>query len=233
MTTLVLDFDSTFVTVESLDELGRIALRDAPDRAERVAEIERITKAAMAGQMQYSEALGARLRLFEPKTEQVMELVQLLHRRLTPSVAAHRAWIEAQADRILIVSGGFCEYIVPVVREFGIGADHILANRFAPRQGGELAGCDTTLPLAHDGGKAEAIRTLELEGTVTMVGDGYTDWQVREAGVADRFVAFVENVDRPAVRLRADVVARDFGRVVAEFEAGKLASYSNYSRMWK
>src|SRR5258707_1873358 len=42
MTWLVIDFDSTFVKVEALDELARIALSDAPDAAKRVSEIEAI-----------------------------------------------------------------------------------------------------------------------------------------------------------------------------------------------
>lgn len=211
---LVLDFDSTLVRVEALDELARIALRDVDGREERLKQIEELTRQGMEGRIGFGESLERRLGLFAAGQAQVNELIELLKREVTASMAANRGWIREQAERIYVVSGGFREYIVPVAREFGISAEHVLANTFTRDEMGKVTGCDRSNPLAHDDGKVRALKALRLEGKVVMVGDGYSDLVAREQGVADKFVAFIENVDRPAVALRADLVAKSFDEVI-------------------
>ena len=211
---MVLDFDSTLVRVEALDELARIALKDVDGREARLAQIEELTRQGMKGKLGFGESLSRRLELFAAGQEQLNELIGLLKREVTPSVARNAEWIREHAERIYVVSGGFREYIVPVVREFGIEADHVVANTFVRDESGRVTGCDRANPLAHDGGKVRALKELGLDGRVVMVGDGYSDLVAREQGVADVFVAFTENVDRPAVALRADLVAKSFDEVV-------------------
>lgn len=211
---LIIDFDSTFVSVEALDELAGIALRGTDDRDQKVAEIEAITRDGMEGKIGFGESLSRRLKLFSAKPEHVDELVKLLKSRVTPSVRAERKFIADNADNIYVMSGGFREFIVPVVREFGIAADHVLANTFTRDKHGAVTGCDETNPLSHGGGKLKALLALKLPGQVVMVGDGYSDYETRVKGAADVFIAFTENVDRKSVRERADGVARDFGQVV-------------------
>ena len=46
-TTLILDFDSTIVAAEGLDEIARLALADDPDRDAKVLAIEGITRYGM------------------------------------------------------------------------------------------------------------------------------------------------------------------------------------------
>jgi soluble P-type ATPase len=47
-----------------------------------------------------------------------------------------------------------------------------------------------------------------------MVGDGWSDYLTRLEHACDLFVAFTENVERPAVVAGADVVVKDFGKVI-------------------
>ena len=48
-----------------------------------------------------------------------------------------------------------------------------------------------------------------------MVGDGMTDWRVRESGACDRFVCFTEVVRREPVMARADAVASNLDEMLA------------------
>jgi D-3-phosphoglycerate dehydrogenase / 2-oxoglutarate reductase len=211
---LILDFDSTFVRVEALDELAGIALRGAQDRAAQVKRIEEITRDGMEGKIGFGESLARRLRLFSAGREHLDELVQLLRDHVSESVMENREFFAENADRIYIISGGFKEYIEPVVADFGIRPDHVLANTFVKNKRGDVMGCDTENCLAQDAGKVQALRGLGLDGQVVMVGDGYSDLQTRVQGVADVFVAYTESVDRPEVAERADRVAHNFGDVV-------------------
>lgn len=223
---LILDFDSTFVQVEALDELAKIALKSAPNKAAIVSQIELLTRQGMAGTLSFPESLSRRLALFSPNVHHIQALVEQLESAITDSVRRHREFLTQNRDHIYLVSGGFREYIVPVVREFDIAPDHVYANRFAYDDNGNIAGCDTKLPLARDRGKVIQLDELRLPRPIVMVGDGASDLEVRNAGVADLFVAFTENVDRPGVTLRADHIANSFDTVVSIFEkttAGRQA----------
>ena len=60
------------------------------------------------------------------------------------------------------------------------------------------------LPFSKTNGKIECLRNMNLEGEVQMIGDGYSDYVTREAGVADVFFAYTENVTRPKTIKNAD-----------------------------
>ena len=60
---LIIDFDSTFVTVESLDELAHIVLKDNPESVQRLETIRAITRAGMEGSIPFDESLSKRLKL--------------------------------------------------------------------------------------------------------------------------------------------------------------------------
>ena len=53
-TSLIIDFDSTFITVETLDELARISIGDDQDS---IQSIEEITSKAMTGEVDFCDAL--------------------------------------------------------------------------------------------------------------------------------------------------------------------------------
>ena len=60
---LFIDFDSTFVKVETIDEIARITLQDNPDKDHIVKKISDITNQAMSGQMDFPTALEQRLQI--------------------------------------------------------------------------------------------------------------------------------------------------------------------------
>lgn len=219
---LLIDFDSTFVTVESLELLAEISLRTgfaAEERATRIKQIRDLTHRAMAGHLSFPEALERRFALLEPRFEQLPELVSELRRRVSPSVQRHGDFIREHAGRIYIISAGFHEYIEPVVEDYGITPEHVLANRLVTRPDDSL-GFDPSCPLARDGGKVTAVRSLGLDSTVIAVGDGISDLELQLDGACDVFFAYTETVDRPEVSSRATYRATGFDAVV-EFIEGK------------
>ena len=60
---LFIDFDSTFVKVETIDEIARITLQDNPDKDHIVKKISDITNQAMSGQIDFPAALEQRLQI--------------------------------------------------------------------------------------------------------------------------------------------------------------------------
>lgn len=211
---LILDFDSTFVSVEALELLGEIVLEADPERAAKMAEVKALTDQAMNGDVGFGQALARRIEILKPRREHVAALVAQLKDKVTPSIRRNREFLERSGERVFIVTGGFHEYVDPIVAEFGVSADRVLANRLLYGPDDVATGVDATLPLSRDGGKIEAVRALSLEGDVVVVGDGWTDYEIRQAGAADRFYAFVETAARPKVTAVADAVASSFDEVL-------------------
>ncbi|RSK46888.1 phosphoglycerate dehydrogenase [Hymenobacter rigui] len=222
---LIIDFDSTFTQVEGLDELADIALTGQPNRAEVVAAIRALTDRGMSGELKFSESLRQRLALLPARREHIGLLVERLKGKVSESIRRNRGFFEQFPGRVYIVSSGFREFIEPVVAEFGIDADHVLANTFTFDAEDRITGFDATNPLSQDGGKILQLRQLDLHGPVYALGDGYTDYQIREAGLADRFYAFTENVTRDAVVARADEVLPSFDEFLYQNKLPMTLSY--------
>ena len=213
---LLIDFDSTFVTVESLQLLGEIALRDLPvaEREERLAAVHSLTDRAMAGRMAIAEALARRFELLAPRVEHLTPLIAALKTRVSPSFRRHADFLRRHAGRIYIVSAGFYDYIVPVVADYGIFPDHVLANRLIYRTD-ETLGFDAGHPLATDGGKLAVVKALRLSGPAWAIGDGTSDMELGTAMLCTGFVAYTETVARTEVIRKTHCIAADFDAVLA------------------
>ncbi|MEY5060177.1 MAG: hypothetical protein RIS45_98, partial [Planctomycetota bacterium] len=122
---LVLDFDSTIVAAEGLDEIAKLALADDPDHEAKVLAIEGITRDGMEGRIGIDESLKRRLSMLRITRAHVDAVVKLLKKRVAPSFRKHKAAIRRNAANIYVVSSGFREYVVPVCAELGISAEHV------------------------------------------------------------------------------------------------------------
>lgn len=206
----IFDFDSTFVKVETLSILAEIALLDHPDKAEIVKEIDQITEQAMAGQYSFSESLTTRIKLLPLNKSHIQEAIQYLKTQITDSVMANLEFFKQNASQIYIISGGFIEVIQPIASLFHIPAQQVLANRLFFDYPGNVIGIDTSNPLSQDQGKVKCVHQLNLPKEQTIViGDGYNDYEIKEAGLAEQFYAFTENVERENVVKQADAVIKD------------------------
>lgn len=208
--TLILDFDSTFIQTEALDELAAIALAEHAQGEEIVEQIRQITAAGMEGSIPLSDSLSRRLALLQANKQHINKLIAVLYGKISRSFERNAAFLKEHADRIYIVSSGFKEYIVPVVSRFGIKEDHVFANTFSFDEQGIITGCDRDNPLSQDQGKVKILRSLNLMGDIWVLGDGMTDYEMREAAVAHAFFAFIENISREAVVAKADHVLNSF-----------------------
>lgn len=216
---LLFDFDSTLIQDEGLDVLFQRSLLGAPDRDERVRAFQKLTDQGMAGELGFEDSLARRLALLVANRALVEEVGAKLATRLTPSVRRHRSFFRkrAESEGIHVLSGGFRELIEPAAAALGIPPSRIHAHRFRYAADGAVLGMDPETPLAR-GGKPLAVRELGLDPAGTwIVGDGATDLEVRELGLASGFVAFVENRSRPSVTARADRVVHSMDELLEFF----------------
>jgi D-3-phosphoglycerate dehydrogenase len=203
----IIDFDSTFTKVEALDELADISLADRDDKWDIIKQIKNITDKGMAGQVSMRESLVERLTLVNANKKHLHVLIDRLKDLVSESIKRNKAFLENYANDVLIVSSGFKEFIIPVVTEYGIKPENIYANEFIFDISGKIVGFDTNNPLSENNGKVKLLKNLNLQGEVYVIGDGYTDYEIRQAGLANSFYAFTENVEREIVMEKADHVA--------------------------
>lgn len=202
----IIDFDSTFTQVEALDELARISLEHHPEQDTIYKQIEGYTNAAMEGKISFRESLAGRVKLLQANRSHLDKLITHLKKKVSASFSRNRDFFREHSDDVLIVSGGFKEFITPVVTPYGIKTEHIYANTFIFDDEGNIIGYDEHNPLSDEGGKVKLLKTMKLDGTIYGIGDGYSDFQLKESGLIEKFYAFTENIERKSVSEKADHV---------------------------
>jgi len=221
----IIDFDSTFNQVEALDELARISLRKHPDREKIYKQIEDYTNAAMEGKLSFSESLANRVKLLEANREHLKQLVTHLKKKVSTSFSRNSNFFKLHSDNVLIVSGGFKEFITPVVTEYFIKRENIYANTFVFDENDNIIGYDRKNPLSQEGGKVKLLRQMDLHGEIFGIGDGYSDYQLRESGIIKKFFAFTENIERKSVAEKADHITPSFDEFLYINKLPRAISY--------
>ncbi|MBL6449958.1 phosphoglycerate dehydrogenase [Fulvivirga sp. 29W222] len=202
----IIDFDSTFTQVEALDVLAEISLEGHPERKDRIKKIKDITDVGMNGELNLRESLDQRLALLDAHKKDLESLVERLKKQVSKSFKRNKEFFNEHADRIFIISNGFKDFIVPIVSEYHVKPENVFANSFEFDESGKIVGYDRDNALSLNNGKVEQLRKLNLQGDVYVIGDGYTDYEIKVAGLANKFYAFTENVERENILEKADHV---------------------------
>ncbi len=202
----VFDFDSTLTRVEALDVLAEITLSGKSNKDEVIAEIQKITNLGIDGDISFTESLERRIKLLCANKSDLEALVAELRQKISKSIEENKEFFEKYADDIYVISCGFKEFIDPIVYEYNIPSDRVYANTFRFAEDGSIIGFDENNPLSQHNGKIQCLKQMNLEGEVQVIGDGYSDYVMREAGIADKFFAYTENVHREKATSNADHV---------------------------
>lgn len=210
----IIDFDSTFTRVEALDILGEISLSQDSDQASKLQAIKDITDKGMEGAITFRESLEQRLEILQANQDQINQLISVLKQKVSKSFERNREWLKENAADVYIISNGFKDFIIPIVTDYGILKENVFANDFVYDQSGKIIDFNRENPLSKNNGKSETIRNVNLEGDIYVIGDGYTDYEIKASGLANKFYAFTENVHRPRVTSQADHIAPSFDEIL-------------------
>ena len=173
MRLIVLDVDSTLIQGEVIEMLA--------EHAGQLAEVERVTEAAMAGELDFEESLRSRVALLEGVDATALDKVydDLV---LSPGARTMVRVLRRLGYRFALVSGGFSQITDRLAEDLGI--HYSRAN--------ELEIVDGTLTgrivgrVVDRAGKAEALREfaaavgVPLEATIA-IGDGANDLDMLNA----------------------------------------------------
>jgi len=165
---LLADMDSTMIQQECIDELADVA-----GVGERVAAI---TARAMNGELNFHEALTARVALLAGLSESAIGEVLDSRITLAPGGKELVATMRAQGAYTALVSGGFTVFTGPVAA--ALGFDEHRANELLADQGVLLG--TVGLPILGREAKVEALEEITAARGLTpadaiAVGDGAND----------------------------------------------------------
>jgi D-3-phosphoglycerate dehydrogenase len=206
----IFDFDSTLTSVEALDVLAEITLESHSDKDRIIEEIKEITDLGIDGDISFTESLERRISLIQPSRADIDVLVDRLGDKVSKSIEQNKEFFSDFSDDIYVISCGFKEFIDDIVAVYNIPSERVFANTFVFDNTGKVIGFDDTNVLAQHNGKIDCLKQLNLEGEVHVIGDGYSDYVMRGAGVADKFFAYTENVSRKKAVAKADHVIHTF-----------------------
>lgn len=221
----VFDFDSTLTRVEALDVLAELTLKDRADKDAIIKEIQEITNLGIDGDISFTESLERRIKLLNANKSDLVGLVAELRTKISKSIEANKEFFEEYANDIYVISCGFKEFIDPIVAEYNIPSNRVYANTFKFDEAGEIIGFDETNVLAMHNGKIDCLKNMNLDGEVQVIGDGYSDYVMREAGIADKFFAYTENVHREKAAKNADYITPNLDEFLFVNDLNRKISY--------
>lgn len=188
---LVMDMDSTLISIECIDEIA-----DMQGLKPRVAAI---TEAAMRGEIDFAESLRRRVALLEGLDEHALQRVYDERLQLNPGAGLMLAKLQAAGIKTLLVSGGFAFFTERLKSRLGLDYTHANTLEVA---NGKLTG--KVLGKVFDAqGKADWLVKVREElklrpGQVIAMGDGANDLKMMaQAGISIAYHA------KPVVREQA------------------------------
>ena len=202
---VVLDVDSTLCGLEGIDWL---AARRGPEAGTRIAEL---TDRAMRGEIPLGAVYGERLGMVQPSEGDLAALAEEYERTLAPGARDAIARMRTAGRRVVLVSGGIREAILPLARRLGIADADVHAVSVAVDADGRYTSYDESSPMTTSDGKRTLVESLGLPRRLVAVGDGATDLAIKP--VADAFAAFTGFVRREPVVAGADAIVHTFDQL--------------------
>jgi phosphoserine phosphatase len=209
---LVIDMDSTLITIECIDEIA--------DMQGIKSQVAAVTASAMRGEMDFAQSLTLRVALLKGLDESALQRVYDERLQLTPGAEKLLTKVKALGIKTLLVSGGFTFFTSRLKSRLGL--DYTASCQLEIVDGklsGKLIG-----PIVDAQSKADWLEKIRVElklkkENVIGIGDGANDLKMLAAsGVSIAFHA------KPVVRAQASYALNysDLDAVTYLFDYNKL-----------
>jgi len=208
---LLIDFDSTIISCEIMEVLAEISLKNKRNKDSILQNIRDITDLGMIGQIPFSQSLDKRIRLLPITRLVIDESIDRIRKNISPSFKNNVS--ELKKYNIHILSGAFTDIILPLMEEYGFTENNIHAIDLI-FDNEQFIGVDKLSPLAQNEGKVIVAQRLNLKNDTLAIGDGITDYQIKNSGLAKYFYYYNEHVTRPEVIKLADETIENFDDLI-------------------
>jgi phosphoserine phosphatase len=188
---LVMDMDSTLITIETIDELA--------DLVGRKAEVAAVTAQAMRGEIEYDESLRRRVAVLKDLPESALDRLYTERVRLSPGAERLLGAVRNAGLKTLLVSGGFTHVTEKLKARLDL--DYVRANTLGVENGrftGDLVGGIVNAEIKREALISARNQVGAAKDQIIAIGDGANDLKfMGEAGVSIAYHA------KPVVREKA------------------------------
>ena len=192
---VIFDVDSTLVTIEGLDFLGKLKNKGE--------EVKRLTKRAMEGTVSMREAMAAKMEILRPSYKDICMMGEAYIKNLTPGAKETVKILKDDGFAVWLITGNFQPAVGMLAKHLGIPKQNAITNEIYFDKKGKYLRFGLDNPLSGNGGKEIILKRYKKRlGRTVLVGDGSTDLEAKEA--VDFFIGFGGVVVRPKVKLSAD-----------------------------
>jgi phosphoserine phosphatase len=196
---LVMDMDSTLITIECIDEIA--------DMQGLKPQVAAITEAAMRGEIEFRESLLRRVALLQGLDAQALQRVYDERLRLSPGAEPMLAAVRAAGLKTLLVSGGFTFFTDRMRARLGLDFSHanvleIVDGKLTGRVSGGIVDAEEKRRSVE---RVCAELGIESRQAIVM-GDGAND--LKMMAIAGLSVAYRA---KPVVRAQADIALNFVG----------------------
>ena len=164
----------------------------------------------MSGKLSFSDALLKRISLLELNKSHIYKTIEFLKSQLSTTINNNLWFFKKNRSNCYIISGGFKEIIIPVVKDFNFIENNIYANSFIYNN--KSISFDSSSLLSKDKGKSLVAKNIK--GNNIIIGDGYTDYEVKKYGYANKFIQYTENINRKELHSKADYISSNFTKII-------------------
>ena len=190
---VVMDMDSTLITIECIDEIA--------DMQGLKSEVSAVTEAAMRGELEFRESLQRRVALLEGLDASALERVFEERLQLTLGAREMLHTMKAAGLRTVLVSGGFTYFTERLQKELELDVTRanlleVIDGKLTGRVIGDIVDADAKKAMVESQSAALGVPT----SAAIAIGDGANDLQMMS--VAGLSVAFRA---KPVVQSKATV----------------------------
>ena len=209
---LIIDFDSTIISHESLECIAEFALFKNKNKKNIIKKINKLTNLAMNGNISFQDSLDKRLSLMNISDKNILDTIEYLKNKIDLSFIENINFFKDHINDIYIVSGGFESIIKPLMQHINDLDWKVYANKFIKDKNNNVKGINKNNILYR--GKVEAVNSLKLNKEIIVVGDGYTDYELKKNGLAKYFLAYTKYIKRDKVIRKSDLNCNSFNDVI-------------------
>lgn len=198
MPTVIFDADSTIFSIETLDQLSVLILKQDPEKS---AKIHELTNLGMQGKIDFYESLNKRLEILQLNKSQIKPFADKLHNYITDGFADLVKNLNDLNIDLWVLSGGLLEVIRPVLLDLGFKADKIHGSGVNWDQNGNYLSLSDKYPLNYS--KVTALKNSNWHKVWhkprIMIGDGFTDLKLYQENMVDEMIVYTEHAARENV----------------------------------
>ncbi len=200
MPTVIFDADSTIFTIETLDELSVPILKNFPDK---LAKIRALTNKGMSGEIGFTESLEQRLEILDLNKNDIAPFAKSLTKYITPGLKELVLYLKNNNIDLWVLSGGLSEIIMPALVDLGFDKNKIHGSGVVFDENGKYLSLASADLYPCNQSKIKALEDKRWyknwDKPSILIGDGFTDLQIYQAGMVDSFIAYTQHAKRQVV----------------------------------